>query len=180
MNRVNSWRVICGLVLKICLFLLPPSPLLAQSSKINDRWIGAWQLEKSNFPIDRRSDSSITITSSRFDKCIWGKPASKQCGAGYTGVTTKAELLSTLIPFEKANANDPKGRDGHLQARRMLQELSNDSFRIISTVPSIQNQELGSGDCAEINYIFDRECIYRIHFCESGSFASVEKFVRSN
>ncbi len=180
MNRLLSERIIYGMALKICLFLILPGPLLAQSLKINDRWIGTWQLEKSNWPIDRRSDSRVIITPSRFNECIWGKPTSKQCGAGYTGVTTRAELLSTLAPFEKANANDPKSRDAHVLARRMLQELSNDSFRLISTVPSIQNQQMGSGDCAEVNYIFDSERIYRIHFCESGSAASIQRFARSN
>ncbi|MFN5881768.1 MAG: hypothetical protein ACK44L_08670 [Burkholderiales bacterium] len=145
---------------------------LVQAQPLNARWHGRWVEES-----DPKNTLSITdrVFNENGQACTWSiKPVTgvKSCMAFYSGSTSKAALVNgvqageSMIPelaSRKETAREAQQLRAHIKRlRTLLQDVSNDTFRTVSTLTP--DQEAGSGDCGAY-YLLDKDFIYRYSTC---------------
>lgn len=145
---------------------------VGQAQPLNARWHGRWV-------DDSDPKNTLTITERVFTEggqsCTWSiKPVSgvKGCMAFYSGKASKNDLVGgvqaaeSMIPdlaARKETAREAQELRARVQRLRgLLKDVSNDTFRTVSTLTP--DQEAGSGDCGAY-YLLDKDWIYRFATC---------------
>lgn len=143
-----------------------------QAQPLNARWHGRWVDESD--PKNTLSINERTFTEGN-QACTWtNKPVSgvKACMAFYSGKASKNDLVGgvqaaeSMIPdlaSRKETAREAQELRSRVQRLKgLLKDVSNDTFRTVSTLTP--DQEAGSGDCGSY-YLLDKDWIYRFATC---------------